>query len=82
MIRPKPRRPMPLAPLPLFAWAARHHRLTAAGPRLILRDHLRDAEGAPRACLAIPGQPPPLAFPSIAAALAALGRMEATHDGR
>ncbi len=82
MIRSKPRRPMPLAPLPLFTWAARHHRPAAAGPRLIIRDDLRDAEGAPRACLAIPGRPLPVAFPSLSAALTALARMEAAHAGR
>lgn len=69
-------------PLPLFAWAARQPRAAATGARLILRDDLRDAEGQPRACLAIPGRRLPLAFPSIAAALAALAHMEAAHAGR
>jgi hypothetical protein len=41
------------------------------GPRLILGDDLRDAEGTPRACIAIPGRRMPLAFMNIAAALAA-----------
>jgi hypothetical protein len=57
-------------------------RRSAPGARVILRDDLRDAEGQPRACLAIPGRPLPLAFPSISAALAALARMEAGHHGR
>ena len=66
-------------PLPLFAWAARHMPLATTGPRLILRDDLRDAEGAPRACLAIPGRRLPLAFPNIGAALAALHAMESAR---
>jgi hypothetical protein len=70
------------APLPLFAWAARQPRHATTGPRLILRDDLRDAEGSPRACIVIPGRRLPLAFPSIPAALAALARMEAAHAGR
>lgn len=68
------------APLPLFDWAARHQR-SATGARLLLRADLRDADGEPRACLAIPGRRSPLAFPSIPAALAALARMEAAHAG-
>jgi hypothetical protein len=48
----------------------------------LLRDDLRDAEGQPRACLAIPGRRLPLAFPSLSAALAALNQMEAAHAGR
>jgi len=53
----------------------------SAGVRLVLRDDLRDAEGAPRACLAIPGRSLPVAFPTLGAALAALARMEAGADG-
>lgn len=68
------------APLPLFDWAARHHR-PATGARIVLRDDLRDAEGEPRACLVIPGRRLPLAFPSIPAALAALAHMEAAPHG-
>ncbi len=70
------------APLPLFEWAARRQRSAAPAPRLILRADLRDADGEPRACLAIPGRRLPLAFPSIPAALAALAHMEAAHAGR
>jgi hypothetical protein len=71
----------PAAPLPLFAWAARQPR-PAPVARLVLRDDLRDADGAPRACIVIPGRRAPLAFPTIAEALAALQRMEAAHAGR
>ena len=45
--------------------------------KLVLRDDLRDAEGLPRACIAMPGQRLPRAFGSLAAALAALRAMEA-----
>lgn len=65
------------APLPLFAWAARQHRPNTPRPRLLLRDDLRDAEGAPRACIVIPGQRAPLAFHTLSGALAELRRMEA-----
>lgn len=51
-------------------------------PRLLLRDDLRNAAGEPRACIAIPGQNAPLAFPTLAAALAALAHMEVAHAGR
>jgi hypothetical protein len=70
------------APLPLFEWAARRQRIAATAPRLILRADLRDADGEPRACIAIPGRRLPLAFPNMPAALAALARMEAAHAGR
>ena len=73
------RRAMPHAPMPLFAWAASNQRILSSGARLILRDDLRDAEGEPRACIAIPGQRVPLAYPNIAAALAALRVMEPPH---
>ncbi|HJS85710.1 MAG TPA: hypothetical protein VJ779_09630 [Acetobacteraceae bacterium] len=66
------------APLPLFAWAARQQRRTVGGPRLVLRDDLRDPDGEPRACILIPGRRVPLAFPNISAAVAALRRMEGT----
>ncbi len=58
-----------------------HHPDTTAA-RVILRDDLRDAEGEPRACIAIPGRKLPVAFPSLADALAALRDMEAPHNGR
>ena len=70
------------APLPLFAWAARRQQCTTTAGRIVLRDDLRDAEGTPRACIVTPGRRLPQAFPSIPAALAALGRMEAAHAGR
>jgi hypothetical protein len=81
--RPRPRSSNSPPELPLWLWAARHQpsprpRLQA---RLVLLDDLRDAEGEPRACIAISGRLP-LAFPSISAAVAALARMEAAHAGR
>ena len=45
--------------------------------KLVLRDDLRDAEGQPRACLALPSRRVPIAFASLGAALAALREMEA-----
>jgi hypothetical protein len=65
-----------IAPLPLFAWAARQHRHLAPGPRIVLRDDLRDAAAEPRACIAFPGRRLPLAFPNISAALNALAHWE------
>ncbi len=50
------------------------HKPTAM---LVLRDDLRDAEGLPRACIALPGQHLPRAFGSLADALAALRELEA-----
>jgi len=43
----------------------------------MLRDDLRDADGLPWACLALPGRRLPIAFESLGAALAALREMEA-----
>jgi hypothetical protein len=45
--------------------------------KLVLRDDLPDADGQPRACLALPGRRVPIAFESLGAALAALREMEA-----
>ncbi|HEV7267244.1 MAG TPA: hypothetical protein VGN83_20365 [Falsiroseomonas sp.] len=59
-----------------------HDKRRIASPRLTLRDDLRDADGQPRPCLTWPGRGLPVAFPSVSAALAALARMEAGHDGR
>ena len=73
------RRAMPHAPLPLFAWAASNQRIVSSGARLLLRADMLDAEGEPRACISIPGQRVPLAYPTIAAALAALRVMEAAN---
>ena len=66
-----------------------HHRLraaalaplrpTAPAARIVLLDACRDAEGQPRPALMIPGRRLPVAFPTIAAALAELRRMEAQH---
>ncbi|SFK99452.1 hypothetical protein SAMN02745775_113127 [Falsiroseomonas stagni DSM 19981] len=76
-------RAMTPAPLPLFAWAARHPRPPAIGARLLLRADMLDADGEPRACIAIPGRRVPLAYPNLAAALAALRDMEPPpHAGR
>ncbi len=86
--RPRARRAKAERPAPLLEWIERQKAMDAArqrtttGPRLLLRDDLRDADGQPRACLAIPGRRLPLAFPSLSAALAALNRMEAAHAGR
>lgn len=68
-------------PLPLFAWAALHHRPHSPRARIVLRDDLRDAEGEPRACIVMPGRRLPLAFPNIPAALAALAHMEGAPHG-
>ncbi|MGG5890185.1 hypothetical protein ACLF3G_24000 [Falsiroseomonas sp. HC035] len=68
--------------MPLFAWAAQNHRVVPFGARLQLRADLLDAEGEPRACITIPGQRIPLAYPNIGAALTALRTMEAAHACR
>ena len=47
--------------------------------KLVLRDDLRDAEGLPRACIALPGQRLPIAFATLGAALQALREMEAAQ---
>jgi len=78
------RRRAATAPLPLFAWAARHAtplRPTAPAPRLLLLPDAPDADGQPRVALALPtlstGRRAALViFPTIAAALAALRTME------
>lgn len=51
-------------------------------PRLTLRPDLATPDGEPRPCITIPGRPLPLAFPNMAAALAALREMEGRTDGR
>lgn len=74
------RRAAALAPLPLFAWAARQAtplRPTAPAARIVLLDTCRDADGQPRPALMIPGRRLPVAFHTLAAALAALRAMEA-----
>lgn len=78
----KRRRATPSVALPLFAWAARQDRAAATAARLTLRHDLRDANGSPRVCIAMPGRRTPLAFPSLSAALAALARMEAADARR
>lgn len=50
-------------------------------PRLTLRPDIPTAEGEPRICIVWPGRAAPLAFPNVAAALAALRDMEG-RDGR
>lgn len=52
---------------------------STACTRVMLRDDLRDADGQPRICLDVPGRRLPLAFPSLAAALAAARILEATR---
>jgi hypothetical protein len=77
-----------IRPAPLLDWIEQQtatppaQRPAITGARIVLRDDLRDADGEPRACLAIPGRRLPLAFPNMPAALAALARMEAAHAGR
>lgn len=77
--RRRRRPPAVLAPLPLFAWAAadaaRRGRLRAP-IRLMMLDACRDAEGAPRPALLIPGRRLPTIYPSLAAALQAKAGME------
>lgn len=63
--------------MPLFDWRPPAPRPRLTGARLLLRDDLRDAEGNPRACIHLPGRRLPLAYPNLAAALAALRAMEA-----
>lgn len=85
--RPRTPRAKPIRPAPLLDWLEQHkameraQRLTTSGARLMLRHDLRDADGQPRACLAIPGRLP-VAFASMPAALAALAHIEAAHAGR
>ncbi len=80
--RHRPRRAKVPATFPLFDWVAPPPRRTPTGARIVLRHDLADADGLPRACLAIPGRRLPLAFPSMPAALAALQEMEAANAGR
>ena len=47
--------------------------------KLVLRDDLRDADGLPRACIALPGRRLPIAFANLSAALDALREMEAAQ---
>jgi hypothetical protein len=77
--RHRRRRSTAPAPMPLFEWRPPAPRPRLTGARLLLRDDLRDAEGNPRACIALPGQRHPLAFPTLAAAVAALRAMEAAQ---
>lgn len=51
-------------------------------PRLTLRPDLATAEGEPRICIVWPGRAVPLAFPTMAAALAMLRDMESRDAGR
>jgi hypothetical protein len=51
-------------------------------PRLTLRADLATAEGEPRICIAWPGRTVPVAFATVAAALAALRNMEGRDAGR
>lgn len=64
-------------PLPLFAWAAANAAPAAPRSRLILLETCLDADGQPRPALLIPGRRVPLAFRTMAAALAAQRVMEA-----
>lgn len=50
-------------------------------PRVTLRDDLRNADGEPRPCITWPGRTLPVAFPTLAAALAAIRDMEGGANG-
>lgn len=52
-----------------------------AYPRVTLRDDLRNADGEPRPCITWPGRTLPVAFPTLAAALAAIRDMEGGAHG-
>ncbi|MCK8788236.1 hypothetical protein M0638_28195, partial [Roseomonas sp. NAR14] len=60
------RKPRQRAPLP-------------AAPRLLLMPGLMNADGEPRAAVAMPGCPIPTLYPTVAAALAALRTLEAAR---
>jgi hypothetical protein len=62
----------------LFDWVPPPKRILSAAPnvRLVLLHGCADAEGNPRPALMIPGRRLPVAFRSIAAALAAKRAME------
>jgi hypothetical protein len=78
MTRRKPtiRRREP-APLPLFAWAASQPMTPRLLVRLIYMSGAVTPEGEQRVGLLIPGCPTPMAFPSLAAALARKAQLEA-----
>ncbi|MCB4820752.1 hypothetical protein [Roseicella aerolata] len=72
-----------LAPTPLLDWVPPPKPILRTGPlpRLVLLPDCCDANGEPRAGLMIPGHRLPIAFPSMAAAVAELRRMEAGAHG-
>lgn len=70
------------APLPLFEWTAlppRQARPSGPPVRMLLLHGCPDAMGDPRPALLIPGRRLPVAFPTLAAALAAKRSMEAAR---
>jgi len=71
--RHRPRHATAPAPLPLFDWRPAPRPV----PRLLLLHYLPDAEGQPVPALLLPGDRRPVPFRSLAAARAALARMEA-----
>jgi hypothetical protein len=76
--RHRPRRPATtLAPLPLFDWIPPPKPIlrTTPGPRLVLLPDCPNPDGQPRAGIIVPGQRLPIAFASMAEAVAALHRM-------
>jgi hypothetical protein len=77
--RHRQRRVKPLATLPLFDWRPepRHTLRIGPSPRLVLLADCPTADGEPRAGIVIPGRPLPIAFATMAAAVAALRQMEA-----
>lgn len=78
MTRRKPTtRRRELAPLPLFVWAASQAKPSRPLVRLIYMAGAVTAEGEQRVGLLIAGRAHPLAFPSLAAALARKSQLEA-----
>lgn len=65
------------APLPLFVWAASQPMTPRLLVRLIYMAGAVTAEGEQRVGLLVQGRPLPLAFPSLAAALARKSQLEA-----
>lgn len=80
--RSRARRAAEPAPAPLLEWGARQAAVGAIRARVILHPALCDAAGEPRPCLLLPGRRAPVAFPNMAAALAALRTLEARDASR
>lgn len=77
--RHRRRNAAPTAPLPLFDWmqpVPPPQRPAGLPVRVLLLHGCNDAEGEPRPALLIPGRSLPVAFATVAAALAAKREME------